>query len=110
LLPQNVKVGGLKYKIVEKSFVEIGHSRNYDGACDYGNTTIEILDSLSDSKKEEVFIHELTHAIFENAGYSDHDEEMVDRLSKVLYQVLKDNHIYFGVSEETVETKFYGEK
>ena len=61
----------------------------------YAETTIDIEPSMSESKKEQVFVHELVHAIFNEAGYDEQDEEMVNRLSIVLYQVLKQNDLKF---------------
>ncbi|WP_179107285.1 ImmA/IrrE family metallo-endopeptidase [Sediminibacillus massiliensis] len=91
MIPKQVKVAGLNYVVEEKPYVGINNNKNFLGACDYDQTTIEILENISDERKEEVFVHELTHAIFEAAGYDEQDEEMINRLGKVLNQVLKDN-------------------
>ena len=61
------------------------------GKVDFFNSSIYIDDSLSESRKEQTFIHELTHAIFLEAGYKEQDEDMINRISIVLHQVLKDN-------------------
>jgi len=50
---------------------------------------------MSESKKEQVFVHELVHAMWNEAGYNEQDDEMVNRLSIVLYQVLKHNDLKF---------------
>ena len=86
-----IKVGGITYSIVEQDFVEINGNRNYLGSCDYDNATINVLKELCDEKKEQVIVHELTHAIFHEAGYDEHDEDMVNRIGLMLHQVLKDN-------------------
>lgn len=86
-----IKVGGVEYKIKQKQFVEIDEDRNYQGCCDYRRTEIQVLDSLSNERKEDVMWHELTHAIFYEAGFEDQDEDMVNRVAKVMAQVVKDN-------------------
>ncbi len=95
MIPNKVKVAGIEYKVNEKPFIEINGSRNYQGACFYPNTEIEILSDISQERKEQVFVHELTHAIFNEAGFDEQDEDMVNRLGIVLHQVLKDNQLTF---------------
>ena len=95
MIPDSVKVAGVVYQVKTVPFVEIDSNRNYQGACRHSETIIEILDSLSDDRKEQVFIHELTHAILNEAGYSEHDEALAERFSVILHQVLKDNGPFF---------------
>lgn len=90
-LPTEIKVGGVIYNIVLKPYIEIESDRNYQGMCDYMNTEISILSDLSKERMKDVFIHELTHAIFYEAGFDDQDEDMINRVGKVLYQVVSDN-------------------
>lgn len=92
-IPLVVKVGPVNYDVVEKSFIEIDGNRNYQGACFYADTTIEILEDISKERKSDVFIHELTHAIFYEAGFEEQDEDMINRVAKVLHQVIKDNDL-----------------
>jgi len=99
MIPSAVKVAGVQYEVVEKDFIEIDGNRNYQGACWYGESTIEILSDLSPTKKEQVFIHELVHACLKEAGFDEQDEDTVNRLGIVLHQVLKDNKLYFGEGE-----------
>ncbi|WP_407268934.1 ImmA/IrrE family metallo-endopeptidase [Radiobacillus sp. PE A8.2] len=95
MLPHKVKVAGITYDVMEKDFIEIDDNRNYQGKCSFTNTNIEVLSSLSIGRKEDVFVHELLHAIFTEAGYDDQDEEMIIRVGKVLHQVLRDNKFEF---------------
>lgn len=90
-LPEKVKVGQLFYDVIEKPVIIIEEDRNYQGSCIYTNTAIVILDSLSEERKNDVFFHELTHAIFYEAGFEDQDEDMVNRVAKVIHQVMNDN-------------------
>ena len=94
---KHVKVAGMLYSVSEVEYVIIDGSVNYAGSCDYNNTHIEIREDLPQARKDETFVHELMHAAFYEAGYDEHDEEMIDRVSKVWHQVLKDNPSLFGV-------------
>lgn len=90
-LPTEIKVGAVIYNVVNKSFIELDSDRNYQGLCDYPNTEIAILKDLSEERKKDVFFHELTHALLYEAGYDEQDEDMVNRVGKVLQQVIIDN-------------------
>ena len=92
---KQVKVGGVKYTIEEKPFIDIAGGRDYQGCVRYAQSTIELLADLSDERKKDVLIHEITHAIFYEAGYEDQDEDVVNRVGKLLHQVLKDNDFSF---------------
>lgn len=95
-----VKVGGVTYAVEEKDIIEIDGNYNYVGSCTYSTTTISLSKRLSHERKKDVFVHELVHAIMNEAGYDDHEEELVTRISKVLFQVLRDND--FGWLREEV--------
>lgn len=90
-LPTEIKVGSVVYKATFKPYIEIESDRNFQGVCDYLNTEIGILEDLSEERKRDVFFHELTHAIFYEAGYEEQDEDMINRIGKVLNQVISDN-------------------
>jgi len=90
-IPKQIKVGGINYQVEEKETVAIGENKNYLGSCSYYDQKIEIKSDLGDERKEQVFIHELTHAIFNEAGYDEHDEDEINRVAIVLHQVLKEN-------------------
>lgn len=95
-IPKIVKVAGVTYTVEEKDVVIIDGNANYAGLCDYKDARIEILKEMNSERKEETFVHELFHAVLNEAGFDDHDEELVSRASRVLYQMLKDNHFSFG--------------
>lgn len=92
-IPLQVNVAGIDYTVQYQD----GMMKNYSllGQVLYAESTIDIDSSMSQSKKEQVFVHELVHAIFNEAGYDEQDDEMVNRLSIVLYQVLKQNDLKF---------------
>ena len=89
MLPITVKVGGVNYTVEEKE--NLIQKDELWGEVNYFNTEINIDSSLSNDRKEQVLIHEVTHAIFLEAGYKEQDEDMINRVSIVLHQVLKDN-------------------
>lgn len=51
---------------------------------------IELLSSLKGTNRQQVFLHEATHAILDTAGYYElsEDEALVDRISHLLQQML----------------------
>lgn len=91
MIVKSVKIGQVNYYVKEKNFIDIDGDRNYQGCCDYPNTEISILSDISDERKNDVLIHEVTHAIFYEAGFEEQDEDMVNRLAKVLHQLIKEN-------------------
>ncbi|MDG3141407.1 ImmA/IrrE family metallo-endopeptidase [Streptococcus suis] len=94
----SIKVAGMVYTvIVTEYFKDADDDRNLWGLCDYEQQIIYIRKSLSDQKKRQVLIHELTHAIMHEAGYKEQDEELVERFSLILHQVLNDNLTLFNV-------------
>lgn len=99
MIPQTIKVAGMEYYTSE-SF-DLISQYGLLGQINYHKGIIELEHNLSQSRKEQVYIHEVTHGIFREAGYEEQDEEMIDRVSMVLYQVLKDNKLYFGEDKTT---------
>lgn len=94
IVPDKVKVGGINYQVRFKDTVVV-NGRDSLGSCSSDMAEIEISNTQSIDRKEETFVHELFHAILNEAGFKNHDEELVERVSKVLYQVLKDNTFDF---------------
>ncbi len=93
-LPDTINVAGINYNIVQVD----GLSEEYGlgGQILYQKGIIKIDADMCQDKKEQVIVHELVHSIFNEAGYDNQEEEMVNRLGIVLYQVLKNNKLYFG--------------
>ncbi|HGO9422667.1 TPA: ImmA/IrrE family metallo-endopeptidase [Bacillus cereus] len=83
-------MAGIRYKVKQAEQL-ILDGEPLQGICRFDKTNIEVLKHLSDDRKREVLIHELTHAIF-NESELMQDEEVVTYLARVLYQVLKDNN------------------
>lgn len=94
------RVGSIDYtvEVVDK----LADRHGLAGQVEYQETHIQIERQLSPTRHNETLIHELTHALFYEAGYDDHEEEMVNRLAKVLHGMLRDNDFGFiqSVDEE----------
>ena len=93
-IADSVRIGAIDYSVVDADIVIIEDKCNYIGSIDYDNTQINLRCDINEQRREETFFHELMHGIFVEAGYLDHEEKLVDNLSKVLYQVMKDNYFY----------------
>jgi len=93
MIPEKLKVAGIDYQIQEVE--EIDDDPSMMGSCLYQRTIIKIKSNMSNDKKEQTLIHELLHACFNEAGFNEQDEDVINRVGIVLYQVLKDNQLSF---------------
>jgi hypothetical protein len=94
MVPEKVNVAGIEYKVNHIQGIEQTHGLM--GLVRYGPAVIDLDASLSDERKEQVFVHEMLHACFFEAGYTEQEEDVVNRVSAVLYQVLKENCLCFN--------------
>ena len=83
--PEQVYINPIKYKII---YTESNTDRL--GYCDFNNATISLLIEQPDTKILQTLIHEIVHAICEEAqiNISDH---ATDRLANVLIRFIRDN-------------------
>lgn len=93
LIPEEFSLGGMTYRV--EGVEEMGHGAEY-GCMDPGVNKIYLSEtwhgkSVSPERKEEVFFHELTHAVLDAMGKEDlnGDEEFVDSFAVLLHQALK---------------------
>lgn len=93
MIPNKVKVAGIDYEVNEVPNMEDDFNRL--GQILYTKGIIKVDSQMSPDRKEQVFVHELLHGIFYEAGIEEQDEDMINRVSIVLYQVLKDNPLNF---------------
>lgn len=87
-----IKVGGITYDVHHVDLTthrdeELGMQLGY---CHFHNDLIETNSKISEQRKNQTLIHEMMHAMYEEAGLEQNEEE-VDALAKVLFQVLQDN-------------------
>lgn len=89
---EKLKVAGIEYRIQIKELVD-NDPATY-GSCVYHDAHIELRKGLSKERAEQTLIHELLHATIFEAGYRIEDyEEMVERVSVILHQVIKENDL-----------------
>lgn len=96
-IPSKIKVAGHTYKVIQH--YKFKERNDVYGQCRHEQQEIRLAGvdvsgtKLSSTRIEDIFIHEVLHAI--DYYYNAHklDEDTVERLSSGLYQVLKDNKI-----------------
>lgn len=93
-IPQKITVGHIIYTVqYMDSLNHMDETLSLEGeilgACDYDTATITLKTELSKERMEQVFCHELAHAMFYEAGFDEHDEDMINRLGIVLHGMLK---------------------
>lgn len=93
MIPNSINVAGINYEV--KEVEGINDRFNTLGMVNYARSMIEIDSDMSKSKLEQTFIHEVLHACFYEAGIEEQDEDVINRVGIVLYQVLKDNQLTF---------------
>lgn len=96
--PPEIKIGGLVWKV--RNSIDMANGENAYGSTHLVSQTIFLDPAMSLQKRENVFIHEVLHAIWDtfglkSAGFTrDQEEQIVTALSNGLYQVVKDNKIF----------------
>lgn len=90
-IPEKVKVGPFDYKVIleEKPFVDGNNA--LDGIHMYDKNIIKVAKSGSQDYQNQVFLHELMHAIIAVYADNSQNEHLVEQISKGLYQVIKDH-------------------
>jgi len=90
-----VKVGGLTYKIKDEKGLTNDGQECY-GLCDHQSLVISMNNKFKGQRYNQTLIHEIMHAVFDEAGLSvANEEDIVNRISLVWYQVLTDNKFDF---------------
>lgn len=96
MVPNKVMVAGIGYDVIQVD--EIDDDPSILGMCLYSKSLIKIRANMSQDKKEQIFVHEMLHACFNEAGFDEQDEDVINRVGIVLYQVLKNNNLSFSKS------------
>lgn len=109
-IPGKVKIGNLDYEVVQTENNLVFEGESVDGMITFEESKIE-LGILNKSKQfiEETFIHEVVHGIL-NHMCMEQNEEVVDKISKGLHQVIKDNPDIFIEKSVGGLDQSYGEK
>ncbi len=92
-IPKSVRIGGVEYTVEFSEIVRIGPELCY-GSISYPDTTIQISETDAGEHQHQCVTlwHEILHGIFNHACMKvENEEEIVEVLSKGIYQVLQDN-------------------
>jgi hypothetical protein len=89
-IPNKVKIGGHWFKVEYKSDDEDGYEQA--GTRFAWRGKIRIQKDLMPSKQESVFLHEIIHEIDWQHGLK-LEENKIETLGEMLYQVLEDNNL-----------------
>lgn len=88
-LPRRVKIGGHEVAIRLASVQELG-GKEYLGEYNPDTNSIRLKRTLAKSRRVEVLLHEVFHAILVGHKYFD-DEALVVLLGEGLTQIIRDN-------------------
>ena len=92
---EKVKIGGMEYDIEQVKFDE-DDDVTILGECHYEQPKILINSESSTKRKEQTLIHEIAHAMLFEVGAPEYeDEELVNRIGMIMYQVLQENDFSF---------------
>lgn len=87
-----LKILGLNYDLREVECIE--HGTQDIGRVDFINQAIYIKKDLHNDRKKIVLIHEILHAIFEQLGFTEENEneQFINSLAVAIYELLKNNY------------------
>lgn len=91
-----VKIGGTIYEIENTPYSFDNDKTTVMGDIDQVAAKIKLnLDpSIAKVRKQQTLIHEILHGMLFEAGYEEEiDEQLIKRLSMVMYQVVKENDL-----------------
>lgn len=88
-----IKVGGIDYAVSIEDLSDFNNGETFRmGQCHEVKAVIEISEGMSVQRQNQTLIHEMMHAVFIESGIdAENEEELVNSIALVLYQVLKDN-------------------
>lgn len=91
-IPEKIKIGGKTYNVEITNNISLG--LDCTAEIIYSQQKIKIRPQARE-KEETDLLHEMLHGIFDFYGYSEHDEELIDRLANTLHMVIQDNQTIF---------------
>lgn len=86
---EQLKVGAINYTVVLEE-AELDGSK-CSGLVDYDQTRISVSPDQSIQMQPQTLIHEIIHVIMHQAGFTEHNESVIEALSYGWLQVLRDN-------------------
>jgi hypothetical protein len=103
-IPNSVRIGGVEYDVEFTEIVRMGNELCY-GSISYPDTTIQISETDGGEHQHQCITlwHEILHGIINHACLKlENEEEVVEVLSKGVYQVLQDNgRRFFDIADTT---------
>lgn len=94
-IPETVRVCGLDYKVIKSESLAI--KDGLTGSHNPETLVIEVHNHFAGpARMEQVFFHELVHAIDEHYMNKKLEEDQVNALGNGIYQVLADNNFFQG--------------
>jgi hypothetical protein len=104
------RIGAVDYTV--ELVPKLAHLHEVLGQVSYDDTNIQLEADMSPTRRNDVLVHELLHAIFFEAGYGEQDEDTINRVGHVLAQVLRDNDFGFmrGESDQIKEAFDYAKE
>lgn len=89
-IPKSFQLAGHTIRVLTVAPRKWKHGKNNVGIWIPDTYTIELLSTLKGTNRQQIFMHEATHAILDIAGYYtlSEDEALVDRLAHLLQQML----------------------
>ena len=87
-IPEKIKIGGLTYAVTETDKLTLG--QDFIGETLFHDLKIN-LRPVAEGQKERALIHEIVHCIYDNLGYIEHDEKVIDEIAGAFYALIKDN-------------------
>lgn len=103
-IPNKVKIGRKIYTVKLTNNLKLG-SAYCSGECDYEQLEIRLTLDTCENKKQSDFVHEIVHAIADNLGYKNHDEQAIEAFAQALYAVIQDNPQMFETNEKPCSDK-----
>lgn len=106
-IPKSVRIGGVDYQVELAENVRIGNEICF-GSIDYGESVIAISTTDGTGHQHQCITlwHEILHGIINHACMKlDNEEDVVEVLSKGIYQVLQDNgRSLFDIKDQEGDT------
>lgn len=94
-LPASVLIAGMRYRIEwRKKSWKLSNDMRVDGTCWPADHELAVNKALAGDRRAMVLLHEIMHAACDAAELQLPDkveEEIVSHLSRVLFQILRDN-------------------
>lgn len=102
MIPKKVKLGGCMIEVKELTRDQM--DGEVEGKFKHEDQQIQISSHMNDDRKEQIFTHEMLHAMTDFTGLAatmdtELEEDIVNRLAPVLHTFLKDNGLWFKSSK-----------